>query len=238
MIPPPAATADSRRRAELVFAGCYIAVYLGYLFLHPEGEFLHWVSLVLLPLSGLYVIGRYGSIRYLLRSIGIERTRFASGLWWVVVLGAGFQLLQVLNKRQYAELVDVLHAPLGFLMPLLAFNLLVGTVATTEEIFFRGILQARIANGVRSELAGIIISTLAFIAYHVPYAYLNPSWSSAGDFLQALQSAAANGGITGLVLGAVYWRSGRNLLAPVLLHACIDLIPGTLLVHRLLATVQ
>ena len=226
-------TESKRSAVEAYVITCYFVVYVGYLFVHPEGELWHWLTLVLVPLAGLFFLGRYSSLSSLLRSIGLVRENAASGLGWVLILGLSFQVLQLLNRRQRAEIGTILAEPLGMLSLIGAFLLLIATVATTEEVFFRGVLQTRLANYARSELIGVLLATAAFIAYHVPYAYLKPSWPSAGDFPGAIQLAAANGGIGGIALGLVYWRSRRNLLAVVLLHACIDLIPATRLVHRL-----
>jgi membrane protease YdiL (CAAX protease family) len=229
-VSPPRAS----RPWQAIFVTCYFCLYLGYLFLHPEGELLHWLSLVLLPLVGLAVIGRYASPRTLVQSIGLAPARPTRGLAWVVTLGAGFQVLQLLNTRQRVEFLALLHEPVGFLLPVGALVLLLGTVATTEEIFFRGILQSRFADQLRSEPAALLLAGVAFVAYHVPFAYLNPAWPSAGDISGAVQLAAVNGSLTGLALGVVYWRSGRNLFAAILLHALIDLVPATRLVHGLL----
>ena len=111
------------------------------------------------------------------------------------------------------------------------------TVATTEEVFFRGILQRRFSDAtglgeMRAQAWGIGLATLAFILYHVPYAYLNPHWPSAGNLTHAVQLATINGGLGGIVLGLVYVKSGRNLLAVILLHAMVDWVPGTLMVSR------
>lgn len=218
-----------------VFVTGYFALYLGWLFWHPEGELLHWLTLVALPLLGLYVIGRYASVAELLESIGLSNARATQGLWLAVMLGAGFQVLQLLNRQQRAEFVALLREPYGFLMPIGAFVLLLGTVATTEEVFFRGILQSRLADQWHSERTALVLATGAFVLYHVPYAYLKSSWPSAGDLPRALQLAAVNGTLTGLALGGVYWRSRRNLLAAIVLHGFIDLIPATRLVHHLIS---
>jgi membrane protease YdiL (CAAX protease family) len=112
--------------------------------------------------------------------------------------------------------------------------LLLGTVATTEEVFFRGIMQTRLAARWRGPFRALLLTTAAFTLYHVPYAYLNPSWPSAGDLPAAARLALANGVIGGLALGFVFRRSGENLIAAIGLHALIDLIPATRLVARLL----
>jgi len=213
----------------------YFALYLGYLFVHAEGELLHWLSLVLLPLAGLALIDGDRSLRSVLRSIGLDPARVGRGMGWVIGFGIAFQLLQLVNGPQRAELVTVLREPLGPLMPLVAFVLLLGTAATTEEIFFRGVLQNRWADRLGTELGALLLASGAFVLYHVPYAYANPAWPSAGHLGQAVQAAAANGVLGGVALGLVFWRSGRNLVATMLLHALINLIPATLLVHHLLS---
>lgn len=222
---------------QVRFVTGYFALYLGYLLVHAEGELLHWLTLVLVPLGGLALLGGDRSPGAVLQSIGLDRARVGHGMRWVIGLGTAFQLLQLLNAAQRTELVSVLQQPLGPLMPLGAFVLLLGTAATTEEVFFRGILQSRWADRLGSEPAALVLASCAFVLYHVPYAYTNPAWPSAGHLGQAVQAAAANGLVGGIALGLVFWRSGRNLLAAILLHALINLIPATLVVHRLLTRV-
>jgi len=212
----------------------YFAVYVGYLFLRPEGEFLHWLTLVLLPLWGLRLLSGL-SFRALPRSLGLRRDTTLGDLRGAAVLGLGFQFLQLLNARQRVEFLGALVQPLGPLLLILAFVLVLGTAATTEECFFRGLVQSRLADFCHSEAAGLFLGMLAFVLYHVPYAYLNPAWPSAGNFPQAVQQAISNGGMSGLALGFVYWRSDRNLLASICLHALINWVPATCLVARLLA---
>lgn len=215
---------------EAAFISIYFVVYLGYLFLYQEGELLHWVSLVLLPLSALPLLGFYRSLASVLDSIGLSGARARRGLPVVLLLGVAVQGVQLLNTRQRDDVLQILREPYGFLMPIAAFALLLCTVAATEEIFFRGLLQTRLANRLRSDAAGWVLASLAFTVYHLPYAYLNPAWPSAGHLGQAIQMAAANGLLAGAVIGAVFWRCGRNLFAAMLLHAFVDLIPATRLV--------
>lgn len=167
---------------QAAFAVCYFSAYVGYLFLYQEHELLHWLSLVLIPLMALSIIGKYPSRRVLLESVGVGGGRATRGMTWVIVLGVAFQVLQLLNSRQRRELVGILREPLGFLLPLGALVLLIGTVATTEEVFFRGILQSRLSNWIRNEPVALVLATIAFALYHLPYAYLNPAWPSAGNF--------------------------------------------------------
>lgn len=219
---------------EAAFLAIYFVVYLVYLFVYQEGELLHWVTLVLLPLGVLPLLGVYKSLANLLESIGASSARVRRGLPVVLLLGAAAQGVQLLNARQRDDVQQILHAPYGWLMPAGALVLLLCTVATTEEVFFRGLLQTRLADRLHSEAAGWVLASLAFAIYHLPYAYLDPDWPSAGHLGHAIQLAAANGLLAGAVIGAVYWKSGRNLLAAMVLHACIDLIPATRLVAGLI----
>jgi membrane protease YdiL (CAAX protease family) len=40
-----------------------------------------------------------------------------------------------------------------------------------------------------------------------------------------------NNDLAGFVIGLVYWRSRKNLLAAVLTHALIDAVPALTLIH-------
>jgi len=227
-------TPPTSRRVEGAAAVAYFAAYLGYLWLHPESERAHWVTLVVLPLAGLAAFRGLRSPRALLATIGLSPAGLHRGWRLVLPLALGFQALQLLNRPQRAALGEVCGTPLGLLLPLGAVVLLLGTAATTEEVFFRGIFQSRLADAFRSDWLGFVAATLAFALYHVPYAYLVSTWPSAGDLGAALRTAMANGLVGGVPLGFVFWRSGRNLAAVMVLHAAIDLIPATVLLGRLL----
>ncbi len=215
---------------EVRFILCYGAVYVAYLFANPERELLHWLTLVMLPAAAIARVGRYASVAALLRSVGLSREAGRAG--WPLALGLAlaFQAVQLLNQTQRGAVFAALEAPLGLLLAPLAFALLVGTAATTEEFFFRGILQTRLAALLRSEGAAALLVTGAFVLYHIPYAYL--TWPSAGNVSAAVRAAAVNGLVGGLPLGILFWRSRHNLIATVFLHACIDLLPAI----RMLAT--
>jgi membrane protease YdiL (CAAX protease family) len=231
-------------RREAIFAGAYFSVLLAYLFYHPESEMEHWLSLVLIPLVGLWLARGRRGIRDLLGSLGLERGRLLKGLAWPIGLGLLLQGVQFLNASNREALAEIFSRPYGWIFPLVALPLLMITVGPTEEVFFRGILQRRftdaaeIATGAGSRPAwrahawGIGLATLAFVLYHVPYAYLNPHWPSAGNLPHAFWLATVNGTMGGVILGLVYVKSGRNLMSVILLHAMVDWVPGTIMVSQ------
>ena len=228
----------SRIAVEAALALAYFAFYLAWLFIHQENEFVHWATLVLFPLGGLWLLAhrRQPGTRFsaVLVSVGLDRANARTGLPLAIVVGLGLQVIPLLNAEHRGALVGLLHFPRGLLVVLLAFVLLLGTAACTEEVFFRGIVQTRLSDLFRSEWLGIAVTAILFAAYHVPYAWLDPDWPSYGNLSAAVRVAAANAIVGGLVLGWVFKRARRNLLASILVHALINLQPAMVLVDRLM----
>ncbi|UCC47734.1 MAG: CPBP family intramembrane metalloprotease [Gemmatimonadota bacterium] len=218
-------------KSEAGLALVYFLLYMGYLFLNPESELGHWLTLVALPLALLILYQRRvwdnWSLEKTLTTVGLEKGSLTRGLVWAIPLGLGVSLvLQLLlsnNVDAFRELIT--SGRFLYLLPL-ALVLLLLTAGLTEEFFFRGVLQTRLAALLRSNVLAILVVSVLFGLYHLPYAYLNPHWPSAGDLGAAFQAAMVNGMLGGVVLGAVYVFARGNLLAPVIVHALIDLFPA------------
>lgn len=182
-----------------------------------------------LTLLGLYQRRVWGdwSLRATLSTVGLRQGQLGRALVWAVPLGLGVSLFMQLfmsrNAEAFRELVTSGRAL--YLAPL-AFLLLLLTTGVTEEFFFRGVLQTRLAGAFRSNLLGVIVTSILFGLYHVPYAYLNPNWPSYGDLAAALQAGLANGILGGVVLGVVYVMARGNLIAAIIVHALIDVFPA------------
>jgi membrane protease YdiL (CAAX protease family) len=223
---------------EAWLAVLYFAAYFGYLWLHQEGEALHWVTLVLLPLGLLAwrrARARTLDWKALLASVGIGRTRWRAGLRLAVLAGVALALLQLLLSNRKAEMAAALTEPsILYVLPL-AVVLLLSTAAFTEEFFFRGLLQTRLQERLRSTFAAVAITAVLFGLYHLPYAYLNPRWPSYGQWGEAVAMALGQGIPAGVILGLLYKRAGMNLWAPVATHALINSLPATVLVSRWLS---
>ena len=108
----------------------------------------------------------------------------------------------------------------------LSFMLMLLTAGFTEEYFFRGFLLGRLLPIFRPAWPAVLLSAAAFALYHLPYAYLNPNWPSAGDFPAALALAFTEAFPIGVVIGYVYVWTRRNLLACAILHALINTLPA------------
>ena len=113
---------------------------------------------------------------------------------------------------------------------LLVMAFLLFTTALTEEVFFRGYLQTRLERLTGSRFAGLLLASVLFGVYHLPYAYLNPMWPSSGDWGAAFSAALGQGIPGGLILGGLFIYARGNLVAPILVHAAVDLLPASTMI--------
>lgn len=230
----PAEVREPKQLAAEWFAVGYYLFYLAYLFIHQESEFQHWLTLVLLPLLLLLLLLRRldpaAGLRRTLAEFGLARGNLTRGLWWAALLGLGLGALQLIVSRHGAEVVAAFQSGRWiFLLPL-SFTLMLLTAGFTEEFFFRGFLLGRLLGVFRNSWAPVLLSALAFALYHLPYAYLNPNWPSAGDFPAALIQSIIEAFPIGILLGCVYLWTRRNLLACAVLHAMINTLPAMTLI--------
>jgi len=215
----------------------YFVLYWAYLWLHPESELLHWASLVVLPTLGLFLMERAvespPTVRAVTRRLGLRWPEANRGIVLMLALIALVQLIQLLNASLRADVFRVLASPAAVWMVPSALLLMVVTAGFTEEYFFRGILQRSLSGRFGSDVLGVLMTTLAFSVYHIPYAYLNPNWPSHGDLGQAVGLAFLNGTLGGVILGVLFVRCGSSLLPCILLHAAVNWMPAIRMMERL-----
>lgn len=223
------------KRKEAIFAVAYYFIYLSYLFANPENELLHWLTLVILPSILLSVIQRRvlksrWTVREMLTTVGLAKSRLKNGILLAIIAALGLGLLQLVFSDQrediWAKIVSgkiIIALPIAFIFMLL-------TAGFTEEYFFRGILQTRIAKSINSRFWSVAVVSILFGVYHLPYAYLNPNWPSHGDWTAALGSALGQGIPMGIALGAVYEKSKNNLLACIIMHSLFNALPAVAMI--------
>jgi membrane protease YdiL (CAAX protease family) len=229
-----------RRRDRLgdespgVVALAYSVALVGYLWLVQENDLGHWLSMVLAPFAGVVLESKARRRRPLVResfaSVGLRRSRWRAGLGFAIVVGVAASVAQLLVSDQRAEIWDVVRTGRVLVYLPLVLVLLVLTAAFTEELFFRGVLLTRLADWWHSEVAALVVSAALFGLYHFPYAYLDPEWSTHGDAVAALTECGW-AALAGLLLGYVFLRSDRNLVASVVSHALLDALPAMTMVH-------
>lgn len=213
----------------------YFALYLAYLFYSLESELWHWIGLVAVPAlitaATLRIARQPSGLAATLRTFGLERGRKRRGLGLAFAVGLTLGVAQLLVSRQRDDFLELVQSGRALYLFPIAFVLMLMMAGFTEEFFFRGFLQNRLEQLTSSRVAAVMLASLAFGVYHLPYAYLNPHWPSAGDWGAAWSAAMGQGVVGGLILGAVYLAAGRNLLAPAIVHAFINAFPATTIIR-------
>ncbi|NJD20588.1 MAG: CPBP family intramembrane metalloprotease [Gemmatimonadetes bacterium] len=214
-------------------AVAYFALYLASLFVTLESELLHWVTLVVLPLALAWASlspGRRGW-RDALASVGLQRDGLWAGVGWALAGGVAVTVFQTLGSGSGAAVRALFRDGSALYLLPLSFALMLLLAGFTEEFFFRGFLQTRLEALMGRPWPALLLASVLFAVYHVPYALLNPRWPSYGDPGAAWAAAFANGLPGGLILGALYIRTGGRIPACVLLHAAINAAPAMTQIH-------
>ena len=228
MSPSDRAT-DGITTRESLAALAYFALYLAFSFWSPGSEMRNYLTLVAGPLVLVVLLRAKDPLTRrlapVLASFGLRRGNLRTGLVWALVIGVLLGLFQLTQRSAGPELWELIRTGKAlYLFPLAAaFGFL--TAGFTEEFFFRGFLQTRVERLTGSPWIAVLLVTVAFGLYHVPFAYLNPNWPTAGDLPAALQLGMVEGGLGGIILGAAYVLWKRNLLACIVLHGMIDAVP-------------
>ncbi|MBN2203886.1 MAG: CPBP family intramembrane metalloprotease [Thermoleophilia bacterium] len=226
------ASEEGTRRHRAARDGLLILAYYGFFMVYNsavrEIEALHWVTLVLLPLAYVYLVVRRrqrGGLRAALASVGLRRGNLMRGVPMAVILGLALSVLQLLASNRSAAIWEMVVSGQIILYLPLTLSLLFLTAGFTEEFFFRGVLQTRLAVWWQREVPALLVAAALFGLYHFPYAYLLLSSPSHGQMGGAL-GECAYGALAGVIFGVVYWRSRRNLLAAVTVHVLINALPA------------
>jgi len=214
---------------ESLAALAYFAGYLVFSFWSPGSEMRHYLTLVAGPLV-LVVLLRASDPNTrrtspVLASFGLRRGNLKTGVILALVMGLLLGLFQLTQRSAGPELWQLIRTGKAlYMFPIAAaFGLL--TAGFTEEFFFRGFLQTRVEKLTGSPWIAVLLVTVAFGLYHVPYAYLNPNWPTVGDLPAAFRVGMVEGGLGGIILGGAYVFWKRNLLACMVLHGMIDAVP-------------
>lgn len=189
------------------------------------GEFSKWIWFIVIPIALLLIVhGRKIDLAATLQSIGLHRRGLGKAVLFAILAYAVMipVIAMFLPDPQLQKLQTILHDPFKALIILpLSMGLSFITAATTEEIFFRGIIQSRLAEVSGSEIRGCLIAAFLFGIYHLPYAYFSASWPTHGSIVWALASVLTEQMAAGVLLG-ILWMRTHNLFAPIVFHALVN----------------
>lgn len=186
-----------------------------------------WIWFVILPVSGIWLVERsHRSFKETFLSVGIK----LQGIDKALLLGLLAFILMCpviivsLSPTQTDKLQDLMNYPmkLAVMIPV-GFVLMLVTAGFTEEVFFRGILQARLSRWLENDIRGCLLAAFLFGIYHLPYAFFDVSWPTYGNWLWAVTAVITEQMVAGLLLG-ILWMRTHNLAASVLCHTLINTI--------------
>jgi membrane protease YdiL (CAAX protease family) len=155
--------------------------------------------------------------------------RHALAMVGMTVLMLAFQSVM---GRGLRDLMSA-HVPMGTLLIGVPLTLvwLVVEAGVVEEFFFRVLLQTRLAEVLRSELAAIVLMSVIFGLAHAPGIYLRTGLTQESvqhpSVLMAVGYSIVITSVAGFFLG-VLWARTRNFVVVVVVHAMTDLLPGIL----------
>lgn len=214
-------------------AVAYFSIYLAYLFFALESEWRHWITLVAIPLLIAWATlpGGRRDWRTTLASLGLRRDGFWRGTGWALLAGGLITVFQVFYGGNGAAVRDLIRDGRALYLFPLSFVVMLVFAGFTEEFFFRGFVQTRLEALTRRPWVALLVTSVLFALYHLPYALLNPRWPSYGDPGAAWVAAFGNGLPGGLVLGGFYvWNRGC-LPACIVLHSLVDTAPVMTQIH-------
>jgi membrane protease YdiL (CAAX protease family) len=223
----------------------YFVVYFAYLFVYPEHDLVHWVSLVAVPLGvmamGRLVQERAGASRNtdtqdsrrhfvsdLLASTGIHRRGMRRAAKYGLLVGIPLCAANyfTLGSEETARLSSLVSTGQVVIVLPIAFVFVFLTAGLTEELFFRGILQAKLVERLGSKRLGVIAASVCFGLYHLPYSLATSAGRSALSVLDHPAVVVLQATAMGLILGAMFEKCERQLFAPVLAHTLVNLLPA------------
>jgi hypothetical protein len=127
----PTETTDLKQ--EAIPALAYFAIYMAYLFYKFENEFMHWITLVMVPLLLLFLLQRMtrgsSSLRLALASVGFKKGNLTTGLGWAVILGLLLSGAQLYFSRQREAIIPIIQSgKVAYLFPVRAKNNLLACI--------------------------------------------------------------------------------------------------------------
>jgi uncharacterized protein len=235
--PAPAVAGELALLAGLVvFIAAFLAIkgrLLSLLLPEPADPRLHelvntllkLVAFVAIPLAAYALRARLSP-----RALGLRwPPEGPRGRSWLAfgVLGAALVVIQLVLGRGARPLLDgSLSERHWILAVILCFVWVSLEAGLVEEVFFRVILQSRLAAATGSQASGLFLSALIFGLAHAPGLWLRGAGGIEGlGDAPSLAVSIAYGlttmGVAGMVFG-VLWMRTRNWLLVVALHGLTD----------------
>jgi len=211
----------------------WLAIYIALVALTAKGmlplvnEFSNWLWLVVIPLAAVKISNK-ATVKETLGIVGLcgEATKqpWKKKTALMCLMLAPF-LIWAAHARFNITFGSIMESPATLLLFPVMFLLMMLTAGSTEEIFFRGIVQRNIYNAAKSQVIAVLASALLFALFHFPWAYF--SWPhTQGNALLSAANIMTEQFVSGVFLGIVFIRSS-NLWTVIVLHSFINSVWAT-----------
>jgi membrane protease YdiL (CAAX protease family) len=202
---------------ELLVYSAYFVAYMGWICYNSiyneiPADYINILLLLAFP----YILTKI--FNYDFSSLGLDLKEFFKGLPKTLILCAiigVFLVPTVFNENIANRHTNALG---GSIVYIIVFAIVFILTAIPEEFFFRALLQTRIEKVTNSPITGIIIASLVFAAYHIPYRLLSSNSLTYGSIGYTIFSVLSQQFLMGIFLG-IWWKKTRNVFSVSFIHA-------------------
>lgn len=211
---------DKKYKRDIYIFGLYFIVYYVFMIINIRYSFIptDYINFVLLLFIPCFVARVLG---YKFADLGFTGKNIRKALILSVIsLGVITMFISSITFKQYI-IDNKTGITSAIVVYIIAFVMTFILAGIPEEFFFRVILQTRIEKLFNNAIDGIIISSIIFAIYHIPYRLLQNNSLTYGSLTNTIFSIVTQQFLIGLFLSIV-WRKTRNIYGIAIIHSCYN----------------
>lgn len=211
---------DKKYKRDIYIFGLYFIVYYVFMIINIRYSFIptDYINFVLLLFIPCFVARVLG---YKFADLGFTGKNIRKALILSVIsLGVITMFISSITFKQYI-IDNKTGITSAIVVYIIAFVMTFILADIPEEFFFRVILQTRIEKLFNNAIDGIIISSIIFAIYHIPYRLLQNNSLTYGSLTNTIFSIVTQQFLIGLFLSIV-WRKTRNIYGIAIIHSCYN----------------
>lgn len=207
-------------RRDIYIFGLYFIIYYIFIIINVKyslipTDYINFILLLFVPCFITRALG-YEFIDLGFTTKNIKKTLILSIVSIVIIT----IFISTITFREYI-IDNKISIMSGIVVYIIAFVMAFILVGIPEEFFFRVILQTRIEKLFNNAIDGVIISSIIFAIYHIPYRLLQNNSLTYGSLINTIFSVIAQQFLVGLFLGLV-WRKTKNIYGIAIIHSCYN----------------
>ena len=207
-------------KRDIYIFGLYFILYYVFMIINIQYSFtptdyINFILLLFIPCFMARVFGyKFTDLGFKVKNI--KKTLILS----IVSAGIITVFISTITFKQYI-FDNKTSITSGIVVYIIAFVMAFILAGIPEEFFFRVILQTRIEKLFNNAIDGVIISSIVFAIYHIPYRLLQNNSLTYGSLINTIFSVITQQFLIGLFLGVV-WRKTKNIYGIAIIHSCYN----------------